>query len=122
MAVVAVPFILYLVRFCSPKPCKKEPYSTGTERNENRPASALVSIRFSSLASYCTSMSLVPYRTILESPRFSLASYEYEFSTVPYDLRIAQILTRIVLVGTVQVHHGTVRIENRPYSPSLRTV
>ena len=22
MAVVAVPFILYLVRFCSPKPCK----------------------------------------------------------------------------------------------------
>ena len=23
MAVVAVPFILYLVRFCSPKPCKK---------------------------------------------------------------------------------------------------
>ena len=23
MAVVAVPFILYLVRFCSPKPCKQ---------------------------------------------------------------------------------------------------
>ena len=23
MAVVAVPFILYLVRFCSPKPCNK---------------------------------------------------------------------------------------------------
>ena len=23
MAVVAVPFILYLVRFCSPKPCKE---------------------------------------------------------------------------------------------------
>ena len=27
MAVVAVPFILYLVRFCSSKSCNKVPYS-----------------------------------------------------------------------------------------------
>ena len=36
MAVVAVPFILYLVRFCSSKSCKKVPYGTATEGDQSK--------------------------------------------------------------------------------------
>ena len=63
MAVVAVPFILYLVRFCSPKPCNNQTgYSQGV-----------------ATVQYCTVLVLVPLPQLFIP--CLLYEYSYRYST-----------------------------------------